>query len=160
MFQVNVFLGKKNLDSKNSEMMLFSCKLFTKTKKLIYNTYMNNPTDKRRVNNCMNTLKIARETCNCYFINSCGDDIVKYPRFEHLKVRHYSVSKDGSRKVFVATITFDSGNSIDIDIPVQSETFSYSAWEFGFQWQDGNDRRSISFALDTASPNWDDFNQK
>ncbi len=127
---------------------------------LMYNTYMSNPTDKRRVTNCMNTLVIARETCNCYFINSCGDDIVKYPRFEHLSVKHYSVSKDSVRNVFVATITFDSGNSIDIDVPFKSETFSYSSWEFGFQWKEGNDRRSISFSLDTRSPSWDDFNQK
>lgn len=107
----------------------------------------------------MNTLVIAKETCNCYFINSSGDNIVKYPRFEHSNVKHYSVTKDKARNVFVSVITFDTGKSMVIDIPVQSETFSYSVWEFGFQWKDGEDRRSISFALDTTSPNWEDFNQ-
>lgn len=119
---------------------------------------MGNATSYRRVTNCMNTLLIARESCSCYLINSCGDDIVKYPRFEHLKVKHYSVVKNVKTNTFVATLTFSTGNTISIDIPVQSETFSYNAWEFGFQWIEGNDRRSVSFALDTESPKWEDFN--
>lgn len=120
---------------------------------------MGNPTNYRRVTNCMHTLVSAKEACNCYFINSSGDDIVKYPIFEHLKVKHYSVSKDKTKNVFVSIITFETGKSTTIDIPFQSETFSYSVWEFGFQWKDGEDRRSISFALDTVSPNWEDFHQ-
>lgn len=126
----------------------------------MYNKYtMANPTTYRRVTNCMNTLLIAPVTCNCYLINSCGNDIVKYPRFEHLNVNHYSVSKNLAKNSFVAKITFDTGKTISIDVPVKSETFSYNAWEFGFQWEEENDRRSISFALDTDSPKWEDFNQ-
>lgn len=120
---------------------------------------MGNPTTYRRVTNCMNTLVIARETCNCFFINSCGEDIVKYPKFEHLKVVHYSVADNKIGNSFIAKLDIRDGKSISIEIPYQSETFSYSTWEFGFQWKEGNDRRSVSFALDTKSSKWEDFNK-
>lgn len=120
---------------------------------------MGNPTNYRRITNCMNTLIISRVTCNCYLINSCGEDIVKYPRFEHKTLKHYSVSEVKEKKLFVVKLDFKDGNSICLDIPVMSETFSYSAWEFGFQWNEGDDRRSVSFSLDTKTSNWDDFNK-
>ncbi|MBE6354746.1 hypothetical protein [Treponema sp.] len=121
---------------------------------------MGNPTTYKRVTNCLNTLVVSKVTCNCYFINSCNDDIVKYSRFEHLKVIHYTVHENTSKNIFIVKITFEGGNSIHIDVPIQSETFSYGTWEFGFQWKEGNDRRSVSFALDTESANWNDYNKK
>lgn len=121
---------------------------------------MGNFTDYRRVRNCMNTLTTAGKTCSGYHINSNGDDIIKHPIFEHAKVCHYDINENKLKKVFVATLTLSNEDSIDIEIPSQSETFSYSAWEFGFQWKDGDDRRSISFSLDTESPSWDEFNNR
>lgn len=121
---------------------------------------MSKPINHYRVSNCMHTIVTSRTTCSCYSINSLNDTVEKVPCFEHKKVIHYEIDKVEEKHVFEVTLLFLKNESIKIEVPFSSETFSYGPLEFGFQWKEAEERKSISFSLDTEFLSWDEFNKR
>lgn len=121
---------------------------------------MSNPTSRSRISNCLHTIVTSRTTCNCYYINSLNETVDKIPRFEHKRVRQYEINKTEESSVYEVTLLFPNDERIKIEIPTSSETFSYGPLEFGFQWVEEEERKSISFSLDTEFLSWDEFNKQ
>ena len=121
---------------------------------------MSNPTSRSRISNCLHTIVTSRTTCNCYYINSLNETVDKIPRFEHKRVRQYEINKLEESSVYEVTLLFPNDARIKIEIPTNSETFSYGPLEFGFQWSVEEGRKSISFSLDTEFLSWDEFNKR
>ena len=73
---------------------------------------------------------------------------------------HYEIDKVEEKHVFEVTLLFLKNESIKIEVPFSSETFFYGPLEFGFQWKEAEERKSISFSLDTEFLSWDEFNKR
>lgn len=121
---------------------------------------MPNPTNKSRISNCLHTIITSSTPCNCYYINSLNENVDKIPRFEHKRVIRYEINKIEESHIFEVALLFPKNERIKMEIPFNSETFSYGPLEFGFQWNVEEERKSISFSLDTEFLSWEEFNRK
>ena len=121
---------------------------------------MGNPASIRRIKNCLNTVIKSYTKSSCYKINEVSDELIKQPVYEHLKLYHYEIIKDQQNQQFNIHLLLETNEYVSVKIPYQSETFSYGPWEFGFEWYENQNRKSVSFSLDSKSADWESVNSR